>query len=274
MQSLFSEGTANLEQELAGDLAGEPVAAPAFGAILLHLLIAAVLLFYAFVGAFFHHNFWGNPGPGSSIQVSLVSNALPLPADHATNENVLATEKPSEAPAPPTPKAQQAVDETAVPISSKQQKLPPKKDVQTAQKTQPHQPPPRPENRAQFGEQAGARMPRATMAQPTASAQPVSVTNGDFGSRYPWYVEGIKQKVSQNWIRGQVDPRTPKGATVQIYFKVNRQGTPSSFRINTASGSPTLDRSCMLATQRVDTFGDLPRDSNDQWLDVTYDCTY
>ena len=112
------------------------------------------------------------------------------------------------------------------------------------------------------------------MAQPAAADQPVSVSNGDFGSRFPWYVDGIKRKVSQNWIRGQVDPRTPKGAAVQIYFKVNRQGVPSSFRINTASGSPTLDRSCLLATERVDTFGDLPSESNDQWLDVTYDCTY
>ena len=274
MQSLFSEGSANLERELAGDLTGEPIARPAFGAILLHIAIAAVLLFYTFLGAFFHHNFWGSPGPTGSIQVSLVSSALPLPADHSNNDNVLATEKPSEAPAPSTPKAQQAVDETAIPISGKQQKITPKKEVQTAPKTQAHQPPPKQENRAQFGAQAGASMPRATMAQPSASAQPVSVTNGDFGTRFPWYVEGIKRKVSQNWIRGQVDPRTPKGATVQIYFKVNRQGTPSNFRISTASGSPTLDRSCLLATQRVDTFGDLPRDSNDQWLDVTYDCTY
>jgi protein TonB len=274
MQSLFSEGSANLERELAGDLAGEPVAFPAFGAILLHIAIAGVLLLYTFFGAFFHHYSWGNPGPGGSIQVSLVSNALPLPADHVNNENVLATEKPSEAPAPPTPKAQQAVDETAIPISGKQQKPTPKKDVQTAPKTQVHQPPPKQENRAQFGEQAGTNMPRATISQPTASAQPVSVTNGDFGTRFPWYVEGIKRKVSQNWIRGQVDPRTPKGATVQIYFKVSRQGAPSAFRISTASGSHTLDRSCLLATQRVDTFGDLPRDSNDQWLDVTYDCTY
>jgi protein TonB len=274
MQTLFSDGSANLERELAGDLSGEPVAGPAFGAILLHAAIAGVLLLYTFLGAFFHHSFWGNPGPGGSIQVSLVSNALPLPADHANNENVLTTEKPSEAPAPPTPKAQQAVDETAIPISGKQQTATPKKDLKTAPKTQTHQPQPKQENRAQFGEQAGASMPRATMAQTTASNQPVSVTNGDFGTRFPWYVEGIKRKVSQNWIRGQVDPRTPKGATVQIYFKVSRQGTPSAFRVSTASGSPTLDRSCLLATQRVDTFGDLPRDSNDQWLDVTYDCTY
>ena len=125
MQSLFSEGSANLERELAGDLTGEPIARPAFGAILLHIAIAAVLLFYTFLGAFFHHNFWGSPGPTGSIQVSLVSSALPLPADHSNNDNVLATEKPSEAPAPSTPKAQQAVDETAIPISGKQQKITP-----------------------------------------------------------------------------------------------------------------------------------------------------
>ena len=117
-------------------------------------------------------------------------------------------------------------------------------------------------------------MARSTMAQPPTADPPVNVTNGDFGTRFPWYVDGIKRKVSQNWNAAQVDPRTPKGAAVQIYFKVNRQGVPSSFRINTSSGSPTLDRSCLLATERVDTFGELPRESNDQWLDVTYDCTY
>jgi protein TonB len=161
------------------------------------------------------------------------------------------------------------VDETAIPLSGKQKKPQP----QAVPKTQPHQPPPRQENLARFGEQAGSSMPRATMAQPGANG-PVTVSNGDFGTRFGWYVEIIKRKVDQNWFRAQVDPRTPKGAVAQIYFRVNRQGVPSGFKINTASGSPTLDHSCLLATQRVDTFGDLPRDSNDQWLDVTYDCMY
>ena len=103
---------------------------------------------------------------------------------------------------------------------------------------------------------------------------PVSVANGDFGSRFGWYVEVIKRKVDQNWYRAEVDPRTPRGATAQVYFKVSRQGVPSNFKINNSSGSPTLDRSCERATQRVDTFGALPAGANDQWLDVTYDCAY
>jgi protein TonB len=265
MSSLL-EGSDQLERELTPD----PIAAPAAGSLVLHGVLFASLLFYGMLNGFFHHNLWGNPGAGGAIQVSLVSNALPLPADQPVNKNVLATETPSQAPAAPTPKAKQAADETAIPISGKQQKP----QQETARKTQQHQPQLKQDNRAQFGEQAGTFMPRSTMAQPGSANDPVNVANGDFGTRFPWYVNGIKLKVSQNWIRGQVDPRTPKGDAVQIYFKVNRQGVPSGFKVNTASGSPTLDRSCLLATERVDTFGDLPPQSNDQWLDVTYDCTY
>jgi len=263
-------GMAQLERELAPEGARQSFAAPAAGSVLLHGVLFGSILFYGLINGFFHHNLWGNPGEGGAIQVSLVSNAIPLPADQPVNQNVLTTETPSKAPAEPTPKAKQEVDETAIPISGKQTK--PQK--QTAPKTQKHPPPPKQENRAQFGEQSGSVLPRATMAQNAASNGPVSISNGDFGSRFGWYVEIIKRKVSQNWNRFEVDSRTPKGAMAEIYFRVNRNGAPSNFKINTASGSPTLDQSCLRATQRVDTFGDLPRDSNDQWLDVTYDCTY
>jgi protein TonB len=268
MTSLL-EGSEQLERELVP--ASEPIGGPAAGSLVLHGVLFAGLIFYGILNGFFHHNFWGSPGPGGAIQVSLVSNALPLPADQPPNQNVLSTETPSQAPAEPTPKAKQAVDETAIPISGKEVK---QKVAQNLPKAQPHQPQPKQDTRAQFGEQAGMSMARSTLSQTSSVDAPVSVTNGDFGSRFPWYVDGIKRKVSQNWIRGQVDPRTPKGAAVQIFFRVNRQGVPSSFKVNTASGSTTLDHSCLLATERVDTFGDLPRESNDQWLDVTYDCTY
>jgi protein TonB len=263
------ERTDQLEREIGPS--SDPVAGPAAGSLLLHGALFGGLLFYGIFNGFFHHNLWGNPGAGGAIQVTLVSNALPLPSEQQ-NQNVLSTETPSQAPAEPTPKAKQAVDETAIPIAGKPVK--PQKQVQNVQKTQPHQPQPKQDYRANFGEQAGSLMARSTIAQTSAADAPVNISNGDFGSRFPWYVDGIKRKVSQNWIRGQVDPRTPKGAVVQIYFRVNRQGAPSNFRVSTASGSPTLDRSCLLATERVDTFGDLPRESNDQYLDVTYDCTY
>jgi len=265
MSSLI-EGSEQLERELSPDRLAAPVA----GSLILHGVLFGSLLLYGVVMGFFHHNMWGNPGEGGAIQVSLVSNAIPLPNDQPVNKNVLTTENPSKAPDAPTPKAKQAVDETAIPISGKQVKP----QEKTQPKVQQHQPPPIQDNRARFGEQSGSVIPRSTLSQTTSAPGPVSISNGDFGSRFGWYVEVIKRKVDQNWLRPQVDSRTPKGATAQIYFRVNRQGVPANFKINASSGSPTLDRSCLIATQRVDTFGPLPAGSNDQWLDVTYDCTY
>ncbi|HUV70795.1 MAG TPA: TonB family protein [Terracidiphilus sp.] len=264
MSSLL-EGAEHLERELTP----EPIAAPAMGSLVLHGAILGALLSYGILSGLFHHNFWGTESAGGAMQVNLVSNSIPLPSNQPLNQNVLTTETPSEAPAVPSPKEQKAVDETAIPIQGKQVK--PKK--QTTQKTQQHQPPPKQENLARYGEQTGTSIPRSMQTQ-TASNGPVSISNGDFGSRFPWYVKIIKDKVSQNWYRPEVDPRTPKGATATIYFRVNAQGVPSGFSVNTASGSPTLDRSCLLATQRVDTFGPLPSGANVRYLDVTYDCIY
>jgi len=93
------EGSEKLERELTP----EPMAAPAVGSLLLHGGLAAVLLVYGILGGLLHHNFWGNPGVGGAIQVNLVSSALPLPSDQPPNQNVLATETPSKAPAEPAP---------------------------------------------------------------------------------------------------------------------------------------------------------------------------
>ncbi len=246
--------------------APDPLAAPAAGSLALHVVLFGTLLLYGMLNGFFHRIMWGNPGAGGAIQVSLVSNALPLPAERM-NENVLTTETPSNAPAEPTPKAKEAVDEKAIAISGKQAKP----QQKPTPKTQKNQPKPM-DNRAQYGEQAGSIMPRSALQN--GSIGPTSVANGNFASRYGWYVDGINRKMTMNWNKLEVDPRTPRGAVAQVYFKVSRQGVPSNFRINNSSGSPTLDLSCERASQRVDTFGDLPRDSNDQWLDVTFDCTY
>jgi protein TonB len=253
-------------EQLQRPPAPDPIAAPAAGSLALHCVLFGSLLLYGMLNGFFHRIMWGNPGAGGAIQVSLVSNALPLPAERI-NENVLTTETPSNAPAEPTPKAKEAVDEKAIPISGKMVKP----QQKTAPKTQKNQQQAK-DNLAQYGEQAGSAMPRSTLQN--GSIGPTSVANGNFASRYGWYVDGINRKMTMNWNKLEVDARTPRGAIAQVYFKVSRQGVPSNFKINNSSGSPTLDLSCLRASQRVDTFGALPSGSNDEWLDVTFDCAY
>jgi protein TonB len=231
----------------------------------LHLLMAGTLLYSAWVMGLFHHNVWGTAGAGGAIQVSLVSSALPLPADKI-NQNVLATETPSQAPAQPKPKEQKHVDETAIPILGKQAKPRP----QNMAKTQQHQPPPK-QNVAQYGEQAGSNMPHQMQI---GSTGPTTVGDSNFASLYPWYVDQINRKMSQNWDKAQVDPRTPKGARVFLIFTISRDGSHSRPQLDSSSGSPTLDNSCMVGVQRVDTFGTLPPAYNQSTLKVSYYCEY
>jgi protein TonB len=257
------------EEQLERELGGEPFARPATGSVVLHVGLTIAIVLYYYLGGFFHSNIWGGSTAGGAIHVSITS-ALPLPSDQPINQNVLATEKPSPAPEIPQPKEQaKNIDLTAVPIPGKKEKPKP----QPAPKTPPKQQQVAQDNRARYGEQAGSSMPRAITGQ-TTTVGPTSISEGDFGSRFAWYVDGINRKMSQNWNKQEVDPRTPKGARVFLTYTVHRDGTPADVQIDRSSGSPTLDRSCVRGVQRVDTFGNLPAGYNSSTLKVSYYCEY
>jgi protein TonB len=263
MSSVLERGD-QLEQELTP----EPVAAPAAGAVVLHLALAASIVLYGIIGGFFHRTFWGNQGSGGAIQVNLVSSALPLPSKQPVNQNVLATETPSPAPAPPEPKSKQAVDQTAIPISGKQSKP----QQQTATRTPPRQQEPVQNNRAQYGEQAGSSMPHAMQSQGFSNG-PTSVSS-DFGSMFGWYVDQINRTMATNWYKPEVDPHTPRGTQAFIFFKIYRDGSVGDARMDRSSGSPTLDRSCLRAAQRVSKFPALPAQYRGTTLLISYYCEY
>ena len=268
MSGVFESG-----EQLERELTTEPIKGPAAGAIALHLALVGALLSYGWMTGLFHHNLWGSAGgSGGAMQVNLVSSALPLPAEQI-NQNVLATETPSKAPAQPTPKQQQHVDETAIPISSKQAKQKPQqKNAPTnATKTQQHQQPPKQQNLAQYGEQSGSSMPRELRY---GTGGPATVGSGSFASMFGWYVDQINKKMAGTWNRYEVDPRTPRGARVYVVFTIHRDGTVSNLQLDRSSGSPTLDRSCQRGVQRVDTFGNLPPAYNQSTLKVGYYCEY
>lgn len=248
-------------------LAPEPFARPAAGAVLLHCGLVIAIVIYGIAGGFFHHNLWGGAGPGGAIQVNITS-AIPLPSDHPPNDNVLSTQKPSEAPAPPEPKQKEAVDETAIPILGK----PKKPQQQEIKQTPQRQPQPVPQNRAQYGEQAGTSMPRTS--QSGVANGPTTLSDANFGSLFGWYVDNINRKMEANGYRSLADPRTPKGARAYISFTIARDGSVSQVRLDRSSGSPTWDTTCVRAAQRVDTFGPLPGPYRGNALNVSYYCEY
>jgi len=198
-----------------------------------------------------------------------VTSALPLPSDQPPNQNVLSTETPSQAPAEVTPKAKQAVDDSALEIAGKQKKP----EQQTTHRTPPRQSTPQPDNVAQYGEQAGSSMARSMAPQGFTSGQ-TTVSDSSFGSLFSYYVRGINSRMGSGFYKQEVDPHTPRGARAYIEFTIHRDGSPSNIKVDQSSGSPTLDRSCQLAAQRVDTFGPLPSQYNQSTVMTSYYCEY
>ena len=255
-------------ERLEGELTPEPWKAPAVGAVALHIALVAGIVLYGIIGGFFHHNFWGGAGVGGAIQVNLVSSAIPLPSDQPPNQNVLATETPSQAPAPPEPKARQAVDETAIPIAGKLKKP----QQKTTPRTPPRQQQPVQTNRAAYGEQAGSSMPHT--AQQGFTSGPTTVSDASFGSINAWYVDQLNRTMANNWYKPEVDPHTPRGAQAFIFFKIYKDGSVGDVRLDRSSGSPTLDSSCVRAAQRVSAFQPIPRDYRGSFLQISYYCEY
>jgi protein TonB len=93
---------------------------------------------------------------------------------------------------------------------------------------------------------------------------------GDFGSRYSWYVDVVRRKVSENWLKYEIDPRVSTARRVYITFDIVRNGQPTNVQVEQSSGVPTLDQSAVRALQRIDTFGPLPGDYSGSKVSVEF----
>jgi TonB family protein len=93
---------------------------------------------------------------------------------------------------------------------------------------------------------------------------------GDFGTLYAWYVQTVQQKVSENWLKYEVDPGITTAQRVYITFDVARDGHPFNVQVEQSSGVPSLDISAVRAIQRIDTFGPLPPDYSGSKVSVEF----
>lgn len=156
------------------------------------------------------------------------------------------------------------MDEHTLAITGKNK---PKQNTRKAQ----HEP--EPDNLARYGEQAGSSMARSIQPQGFTSGQ-TTVSDGDFGALFSYYVRAVNAKMASSWYRQEVDPHTPRGSRAYIQFAIHRDGSVSNVQMSQNSGSQTLDRSCMRAAERVDTFGPLPSQYNKSTVMTSFYCEY
>jgi periplasmic protein TonB len=233
----------------------------------LHVAITLAIIGYAWIAYSGHGSSWGSGGTGSAMGVTLVSN-VPLPANPVQTQNVVATESKGLTKSRPTPTVEEP---KAIPIPEKNaKKKPPRQPTETERKPQP-EPPEEASNVVPFGEGGPVAGPYAIFNLNGAKGGfGFSGGGGDFGSRYAWYVRVVNQKVSENWLKYEVDPRIQTANRAYVTFDIDRSGHPSHIQLEQSSGVPSLNMSALRALQRIDTFGPLPSDYSGSKVSVEF----
>jgi protein TonB len=235
--------------------------------VALHIAVAASIVVYAVIGHGGSGSTWGAGGGGDAMGVTLVSS-VPLPASTVPTQNILANE--SKGLTQSLPKTEEKEPE-AIPIPDKNAKTKPKpRTSETHQKAQP-QPQEEASNVVPFGEGGPVSGPYGTFnAGGAKGGFGFTGGGGDFGSRYAWYVRVVQQKVSENWLKYEVDPRIADARRVYVTFDIKRDGHPTNVQVEQSSGVPSLDQSAVRALQRIDTFGPLPPDYSESKVSVEF----
>jgi protein TonB len=230
--------------------------APALGWSLgLHVGIVTALLLLSAVLAAPNGAGWGAGGGGEAMGATLVSN-IPLTVAPSTKQNVLANE--SKGITKSQPKPEEVKEPDAIPIQGKNTKIKPKKQ-ETSSKEKPQPAPEEETNQVAFGEGGPVSGPYGAFSAAGAKGGfGFTGGGGDFGTLYAWYVKGVQQKVSENWLKYEVDPNISTAQRVYITFDVAKDGHPFNVQVEQSSGVPSLDISAVRAIQRIDTFGSLP----------------
>ncbi len=244
------------------------VRGPLFGSVALHLTLVALALFGGLIFPSGRGESWGGTtGGGGAMSATLVSS-IPLPKPPTEKQNVLANESKGLAQSPPKEKPKE--EPKAIPIPDRDakhkgqhevvQKKPPPKQVAKVE-----------ENKIPFGEGGPVSGPYGAISVGgTKGGLSFTGGTGDFGSRFGWYVDAVRRKVSDNWLKYEVDPGANTAHRVYIQFEITRAGEPTDIKIEQSSGIPSLDQSALRALQRIDTFGPLPPEYSGRYVAVEF----
>ena len=237
------------------------------GSLGFHSGLFAIMLTYGLFH-FGRGESWGNPWEkGSSARLHAVSSlpGVPLPTPLQVTPNTVATENPGlykTEPIPPLPL------EKAEPIPKFKDEVKPEepKRINTRIQKQQLTPPP---NAIPYGANGQPAM-SYSQAQTAAGEAGISFGQGDFGSRYGWYVSAVRSRVSGNWLLSTISPTLMSAPRVCVEFNIGRDGTISGIRVAQSSGVADVDRSALRAVEASNPLGPLPSDYSGSSVAVSF----
>lgn len=244
----------------------ESLRGPIVASVVFHAVLAGIALGYGLL-QFRRGEGWGNPWEkGASARVNAVTSlpGVPLPAPLLATPNTVANQNPglyqSEKPVP--------LPEQAEEIEKFKDQIKPELPQRINKRIQKQvlTPPP---NAVPFG--VGGQ-PAMSYSQFTSAAGDLGVSfgEGNFGSRYGWYVEAVRNRVSSNWLLSTISPNLMTAPRLYAEFDIQRDGTITNIRLTQSSGNPEVDRSALRAIQASRPFGALPSDYSGNQIVVSF----
>ncbi|HEV2424219.1 MAG TPA: TonB family protein [Terriglobia bacterium] len=244
----------------------ESLRRPLLASIGLHAAMSVLMLTYGLLR--FGRGEWGNPWEkGSSMRVHAVSSlpGVPLPTPLQVTPNTVANESKGlyqSQPIPPLP-LEHAEE---IPKFKDEVKPEQSKRVNTRIQKQQLTPPP---NAVPYGENGQPAM-SYSQAQAAAGDAGISFGQGNFGSRFGWYVAAVRSRVSSNWLLSTISPTLMSAPRVYVSFDIQRDGTIANIRLAQSSGMPDVDRSALRAVEASSPLGPLPSDYSGSSVSVSF----
>src|SRR5215469_4430441 len=234
------------------------------GAILLSLGLHVLLALGAFLGGYLsisQGHAWGGETSGSAVQANLVSD-VPLPHPQTTpTQNILATDSKGLAQSvPQTVKP----EPDAIPIPDKTVKKTQKPAITQAPDVRHPITPPQ-NQVVPYGQGGAINVSYGSFT--IGNIQGGFSFEGDFGTRFAYYVNQIQRKIYETWHPAEIGAGG-QGHRAFISFDISKDGTPGNIQTEQGSGIPALDQSATRALQRIDTFGPLPQGYSGSYLHV------
>jgi len=213
---------------------------------------------------------WGDNGNG--VTVGLVSNipAIPLPKPDVLSESRVVDESKSLYKEEPKPKPKPIPPESkAIPEFQREQpKLVPSRPSRILPDTTT------PPMNAVPGSGAGApALPYSNFAVKGNTQGGMNMSGpagGDFGARYSWFVDAVRNRVSSNWLQSMVDPAVNFAPRAVLAFQILRDGTITNIQVLQSSGNASVDNSARRAILASSPVLRLPNDYSGSVVNVEF----
>ena len=252
----------------AAQLDPDSLKRPLLYSVAFHALLLAAVIVSAFVSHSGEN--WGGAGGGGAISVGLVGSVpgVTLPKPDVVTENRVVDESKGlykaepVKPVPPPPNATE--------IPKFERNKPPKYSTPKSRLLENQSVPP--PNAIPYGQGGVPAVPYSsfTMGQGTAGGMGVAPGSGNFGARFPWYVEAVQRKISGNWLQSAVDPSLRWAPRVVASFEVLRDGTVANIQVTRSSGNASVDTSAVRAIRDSSPMQPLPSGYSGSYVNVEF----